>query len=208
MHQSVRDTFVDFTTTFEGRVSTMYLDVLGLVTIGLGCLIDPITAAVSLPFVRRKTGEKANPTEITAEWRNIKSQPHLAKLHWKFAAAQCKLELEQEEIDLLALHRLDMNNATLLRFLPDFEDWPADAQLATHSMTWAMGAGFMAPHGASKGFPLWWRAAKKQDWEQCALQCTINPKGNPGVIPRNVADRHLFAAALTTTTPEIVTAWP
>jgi GH24 family phage-related lysozyme (muramidase) len=34
MHQSVLDVFPRFTSEFEGRVSWMYLDIKGLVTIG------------------------------------------------------------------------------------------------------------------------------------------------------------------------------
>src|SRR5580704_1499007 len=53
MYSSVRDIFPNFSKQFEGRVGWMYLDVKGLVTIGVGNLIDPLPAAVGLPFVHR-----------------------------------------------------------------------------------------------------------------------------------------------------------
>jgi GH24 family phage-related lysozyme (muramidase) len=207
MRPVVRDNWIAYTTGLEGRVSTMYLDCLGLVTIGLGCLIDPVRAATTLPFVHRVSGAQATTIEVSSEWYKIKSQPGLAKLHWKYAAAQCKLRLLESGIDSLALQRLELNNATLLRFLPDFEEWPANAQLATHSMSWAMGAGFMAPHGTSRGFPSWWAAAKRQDWLSCAQQCKINSKGNPGVIPRNERNVAQFRAAANGDPDELLRTW-
>jgi hypothetical protein len=208
VRECVKNVFIGYTIGLEGRVPTMYLDCLGFMTIGLGCLIDPIGMALALPFVHRNDGSPASSSEIASEWRKIKAQPGLAKLHWRIAASQCRLKLTESTIDELALKRLDLNNATLIHFLPDFESWPADAQLATHSMAWAMGAGFMAPHGKSKGFPSWWRSAKARKWNECALECKINPTGNAGVIPRNVRNKKLFECAQSCTDPNVLTGWP
>ncbi len=38
----------------EGRINHMYLDVKGLVTVGLGCLLENVEAALKLPFVYDK----------------------------------------------------------------------------------------------------------------------------------------------------------
>ena len=64
MKQSVRDAFVDFTAALEGVVPWMYLDVKGLVTVAIGNLIDPVAAALSLPFVRKGTTTRATKGEI------------------------------------------------------------------------------------------------------------------------------------------------
>ena len=48
---SVRAIFWPFTDPLEGVVSTMYLDAIGLVTVARGDLIDPVDAALDLPFV-------------------------------------------------------------------------------------------------------------------------------------------------------------
>lgn len=45
MHQPVIDAFLDFTIPLEGKVSSMYLDVKGLVTTGIGNLVDQIGRA-------------------------------------------------------------------------------------------------------------------------------------------------------------------
>ena len=51
VHPSVLADWGAWTAQFEGRVAWPYLDVKGLVTVGLGCLIDPVSAALPLPFI-------------------------------------------------------------------------------------------------------------------------------------------------------------
>jgi GH24 family phage-related lysozyme (muramidase) len=50
MFSSVQSAFRSFTEQFEGCVSFMYLDVKGLVTVGIGNLVDPVGVAQALPF--------------------------------------------------------------------------------------------------------------------------------------------------------------
>lgn len=199
MKQSVLSTFPSFTTRFEGRVSHMYLDVRGLVTIGLGCLIDPESLARSLPFVGKNTGERVPVEVIALEWRNVKASTLLAKQGHTAAARVTTLKLEDDAVDELARVRLRSAEDYLKKTLKDFESWPADAQLATLSMAWAMGAGF------TKTFSVWTHAALQHDWAECARQCLMRTKGNPGLVPRNKANVALFLAASTTATPDEIT---
>ena len=201
MHQSVIDIFPSFTNRFEGRVPWMYLDIKGLVTIGLGCLIDPIGTAESLNFVERISKKPATKQAIINEWKSVKARTDLARKGHRAARSVTALELPEHEIDRLARERLNRNADYLKKTFPDFGAWPADAQLATLSMAWAMGAGF------SKTFKLWTAAAKAHNWIECANQCRINDKGNPGVTPRNKANFDLFKAASATKSPELVTGW-
>jgi len=55
MHTSIRNYFIKFNEPIEGRVTHMYLDVKGLVTIGVGNLIDVDTGSADkiLAEVRR-----------------------------------------------------------------------------------------------------------------------------------------------------------
>ena len=55
MHQSVQNALHDFLKQYEGKVNFMYLDVKGLVTVGIGHLIDPVHMALKLEF-RTKGG--------------------------------------------------------------------------------------------------------------------------------------------------------
>lgn len=178
----------------------MYLDVKGLVTIGLGCLIDPESLARSLPFVGKNTGKRVPVEVIAVEWRNVKANTLLARQGHAAASRVTTLKLEDDAIDELARVRLHSTEDYLKKTLKDFEQWPADAQLATLSMAWAMGAGF------TMSFPAWTKAAMKHDWVTCAKQCLMRTAGNPGLVPRNKANVALFLAASTTTTPDEITA--
>jgi GH24 family phage-related lysozyme (muramidase) len=191
MHASVLAVFPSFTSSFEGRIPYMYQDILGLVTVGLGCLIDPSPMAQGLPWVRISDGKPATPNEIDAEWRKIKMAKGLAKQGHLAAKRIASLKLLDAGIDTLARGRLMKNDAYLAHVFPDFQQWPADAQLATHSMAWAMGAGFVWK------FPYWTAAAKIQGWAACAQRCLMRTTGNPGLVPRNHANVKLFKSATT-----------
>ena len=189
MHPIVREQFPAFTTQFEGRVATMYLDVLGLVTVGVGCLIDSPDGAGRLPFVH-KNGTVAPHSEIVAAWHNLKNHQELSKKHWKFAAPYTYgLYLPEAAIDDLLRERLDANDAIFAKTFDGWEDFPPEAQLAIHSMGWAMGAGFPAEWGNLSA------SIRKRDWAACAENCKIREAGNPGIVPRNKANKALFEAA-------------
>jgi hypothetical protein len=57
----------------------MYLDIKGLVSIGIGNLIDPINLAMDLPFVHKDDINVAASTdEIETEWQTVKGRQDLA----------------------------------------------------------------------------------------------------------------------------------
>ena len=74
-------------------------------------------------------------------------------------------ELGDDAINDLIQKRLSDNESFLKRHSPfaDFEDWPADAQLAVLSMAWAMGAGGVL------GFSKFCAAcsARRRSWSRC-----------------------------------------
>ena len=193
MHQSVRQFFIAFSKQFEGRMPVMYLDthVPPLVTIGVGNLIDPVSEALGLPFLWKGTTppRAANADEITSEWNHVKSQANLAHSASSVWNSVTHLFLGDAAIDNLIYQRLDANEAILKRRLPftNYEMWPADAQLALHSMTWAMGPGFK--------FPQFELAIMRRDFAAAAAQSHIEDSTNPGLTPRNRANHRLFANA-------------
>jgi GH24 family phage-related lysozyme (muramidase) len=186
MYDAVRTIFPDFSKQFEGRVHWMYLDVKGLVTIGVGNLIDPLSAAIDLPFVHRSDTTPASRDEIGAEWTAVKGNLSLAQKGYLACQAVTRLDLTDDGIDALVRQRLDQDEVFLKQTFADWESWPADAQLGVLSMAWAMGAGFPAH------FPTFTTACKGQDWQGAAANCHINDVGNPGVRPRNDANVTLF----------------
>jgi GH24 family phage-related lysozyme (muramidase) len=72
MHQSVLDAFRAFSVKFEGEVSSMYVDVKGLVTAGIGNLAEPISLALAMPWLSGN-GE-ALPSEVRIDWQRLKDE--------------------------------------------------------------------------------------------------------------------------------------
>lgn len=197
MHSSVKSIFRAFNEPIELVVSYMYLDVKGLVTIGVGNLIDPISAALILPFRHKvragasTSGKPASTAEIEAEWKLIKSKTDLARKGYRACGPLTDLELDNASIDILIAKRLQQNETFLKhqRAFRDFDQWPADAQLGLLSMAWAMGPGF------STSWPRFSYACETKNFDVAADNCNISVVGNPGVIPRNHANARLFKNA-------------
>ena len=197
MKKSVRDAFVGFTVPLEGLIRFFYADVKHLITIGIGNLVDPISTALTLPLVR-PDGTDASRDEIAAEWLKVKEAccklkdgTHekwcVAWLGWQSTERITSLRLTPAGVDQVVLGRLDLNDALLLRRFPDFEDWPADAQLATHSMAWACGPAFNFPRLAT--------ALRGLDFATAAAECHMDERNNHGLVPRNIANKRMYRNA-------------
>jgi hypothetical protein len=192
MHISVKSGFRAFNEPIEGVVRYMYLDIKGLVTIGVGNLIDPMGEALALPFrYKNRPAIRASQSEIEAEWKLIKGNTALARRGHRACEPLTNLELDDIAIDTLVNDRLLKNEGFLKRqnaFI-DFDKWPADAQLGLLSMAWALGPGF------SNKWPRFRAACEKMDFDAAAENCRMRESDNPGVIPRNRANRVLFQNA-------------
>jgi hypothetical protein len=162
----------------------------GLVTLGVGCLIDPVSLALPLPWRHAGSGELATRAEVAAAWNGLKSQKDkFTKLHFKYAAALNDLRLDDAGVDQLMTQRLLTNEKVLHGYFPQFDLFPADAQLAIFSMAWAVGAGFPQQFGNFRA------AANAQNWTSAIAACGIRTDGNAGIVPRNAANRLCLANA-------------
>lgn len=190
MHESVLKVFPSFSTRFEGRVHSMYLDILGLITTGIGNLIDTPEETARLPWFHEATGERATEAEIKAAWHQLKARQDIKTKHWRFAAELNDLRLTDEAIDELVEAKLKSNEAYLKsRYYPGWDDFPADAQLGILSMAWALGPGF------PRTFKNFTRHVLAGEWNHAIVACKIREEGNPGVVPRNAANRVCFSNA-------------
>ena len=197
MFPAVQSNFPAFSARFEGRVPYMYLDVKGLVTVGVGNLVDPVTEAQALPFRFKNKpgiaapGSPATPNQIAAEWQTLKNDGSLTTRGFKACEPITQLELSDDAIDALILDRLTKNEGFLKRqqWFQGFDTWPADAQLGLLSMAWAMG-----PAGPG-GFPNFRAACQRLDFNLAAAECRMSEAGNPGLVPRNNANVTLFSNA-------------
>lgn len=184
---SARSQWVEFNAPFEGRFNHMYLDIRGFVTTGVGNLIDPMSEAVKLPWLDRQ-GNLVSPNTVGTEWRRIKDSTYLKDAGAKAAGRIATLHLSESAIDDLVLQHFDSDRVILSRRFK-MNDLPLNAQLAIHSMAWAMGAGF--------GYPAFTAAVNRGDWETAARESYIPDHTNAGLVPRNAKNRELLLSCLT-----------
>lgn len=198
--QDVLDHWRQINTNFEGCVDYMYPDIKGLVTTGMGNLIDPLPLALELPWHRRD-GSSCMMEEVEAEWRVMHGNDHLAKAGAKAAFAQSTLCLSDEALTGLIGKRL-FDDAEILQknaAFSDFADWPADAQCGLLSMAWAMGPGF------GPAWPHFSTACSARNWGLAAEQCVMDATHNPGLVPRNQFNQACFRAAQHPSDPDRLT---
>lgn len=188
--------FPTFSGKLEGVVPWLYADILGLVTVAIGNLVDPIEYALALPFVE-PDGAPASRERIAAAWHAVKRDPLAAKHGHRYAAGLSTIRLTPDGVASVVVAKLRQNEAHLVKRFPEFPEWPTDAQLATHSMAWACGPAFR--------FPALEEALRWRDFSAAARHCHINTDGpdkipgtaddNWGVVPRNAANKTMYANA-------------
>jgi hypothetical protein len=211
--EAVKQAWEPFNRPLEGRVHWMYLDVKGLVSTGVGNLIDatktPLTQpdaterarsheiARRLPWQVGVDGEFASDQEIDNAWDVVKSRMDLAPRGGGIFVDITELRISDEAIDHLVETRLAemasfLKGRTMLidgsRVAPfgDFDSWPADAQLGLLSMAWGMGPAF--------NFPKFQHAAFARDWLTAADECRFNPEVGT-IVTRNDHNQKLFRNA-------------
>lgn len=204
MHDSVINSFVRFSSPLEGVTKNAYLDVKGLVTVGIGCLIDPVVTALSLPWVM-PDGSVAPASVIEEQLTALKNQPGLE--HYPalspIVQAATTIRLTDKGVGLLAMSRLLAGEPLMRKAFPGWDTWPADAQLFACSMGWAIGFGW--PHiftncarllqQATPSFLLAATGSPSAHANEASAPCDIRTEGNPGIVPRNAQNRLLLSNA-------------
>jgi len=197
LHQSVFDKYLGYTAPLEGEaVPHMYVDVIGLVTCAYGNLIDPIGAALALPW-RNRDGSLAPEEQVRAEWHHLKdNEASLRRRSLGVQATFTTIRLTREACEELVWKKLQENAEFITaHHFPDFASYPADAQLAIMSLAWAAGPGWPGK------FPRCKASVLARRWGEAAIEGQLSTTAadgktpNPGVIPRNKAQRLCFANA-------------
>ncbi|MFF0737762.1 hypothetical protein ACFYVK_39885 [Streptomyces chartreusis] len=207
MHESVHHHFIPFNEPLEGREHFMYLDVKGLVSTGVGNLLDadsaenfgsnpnPLSDIYTLSWFDKTSRAAASRAEILTEYAQVKfsGTAHASRPEKE---AITRLRITDEEIDKLITRKLTSFEGTLRRREPfsSLDQWPTDGQLGLFSMAWALGPNFR--------FPKFQAAAASEDWLTMARECRMTEAGNPGVIPRNVRNSLLFTISAWWVAPE------
>ncbi len=186
LRNSVLLSFMDWSTPFEGYLGYMYTDALGLVTTGMGNLIDcngctsPPASALSLPW-KHADGSAASQDEIVAAWQTVKGAfPGVTSTA---CASLTDLRLSHDDVEALVQKQMQANDAFIASHLTGYSDAPADAQLAVHSMAWAMGPGF------ASSWTQFRNAFAQGDFAGAAEQSHMQ---GVGIDMRNLADKLLL----------------
>ena len=192
---SVVNSFVDWTTPLEGWLGWMYIDALGYVTTGMGNLIDPISAALGLPW-KNADGSRSSPDQITAAWNAVDAQRSDPKGQKQTSGPATKgggsqggvtsIRITKDDVHALVASKLKANETFIMTHLPSYAKAPADAQLAAHSMSWAMGPGWSQTWTAFKS------AFDKGDYAAAAAQSHMQ---GVGIDMRNMANKLLLTNA-------------
>jgi peptidoglycan hydrolase-like protein with peptidoglycan-binding domain len=192
---SVINSFVDWTTPLEGFVPHLYIDALGYVTTGMGNLVDPIGAALVLPW-KNPDGSRASQQQITDAWNAVdgarsdpKGQKQTSGPATHGGGSQGNLtniRITKADVQALVASKLKSNEAFLAANLLGYAKAPADAQMATHSMSWAMGPGF------AKTWTQFRDAFSRGDYAAAADQSHMQ---GTGIDMRNTANKLLLKNA-------------
>lgn len=191
--------FISMTKDLEGADLThMYVDTHKdsagnldpLVTTGSGNLADPIEIALEMEW-RKPDGSLASHEEIAADWNAIKQwgrdNPELVLRGGNTSAQKAitTLRLDRTALDRIFNARLQQNETLIRPLAPQYDQWPASAQIGINSMAWAMGVGNVAT------FHKFLAACNVFDFDTAAKEAHIsNANAN-----RNTDDHELFAEA-------------
>lgn len=171
----------------EGTLSHMYLDTVGLVTVGVGHMTPNAEAAQRLTFIVRSNGSRATAEQIAADYASVSLQPKgmLAARYQAFTA----LDMTPAAIDDLLSADVAVVEAGVRSRFAGYDGYPEPAQDALLDMAFNLGVAGLADH-----YPHLKAAAEAGDWTTCAAQCHRNGIGDE----RNAATKALFESAAAT----------
>lgn len=148
---------------WEGKFSHMYLDSMGLVTVGIGKMLPDCAAAQQLRFVRRSNGATAITAEITTDFNEVSQQTagKPAPTYKKYK----QLDLPDDVIYALLKTEVNGFEANLKSNFKGYNMYPVSAKRALLDMIYNLGsAGFVKFEQLKK-------AAESHDWEEAAREC-------------------------------------
>lgn len=198
MRPAVDARFHQFSTPFEGRVYHMYRDKDGWVTTGVGNLLKTPAAAAGRPFRHGGAGGPAPAGDIEDGWAKVHACPPnlwVSKTGNDAYGRATDLRLTDEDVDQFVLESRtlfdnDLNSRYKTTGNPssyrDYSDFCADAQLGLLSMCWP---------GGFNSFLEFHKAVQFGEWFRAALNSHIKDDKNPGLVPRNAANKWLFCVA-------------
>ena len=150
----------------EDKISWMYLDTRGNVTVGIGLMLPNLDAALAQPFKIEGMGGPLPATheQITNDWNRVTSMP-MGKVAVAYhSMSSCFLADEDITANLFAYVKTE--EATLQRGLPGYDQFPDPAKIALLDMGYNLGAA-----GVLHGYPHLCAACVAGDWKAASQQC-------------------------------------
>src|SRR5690554_756109 len=146
---------------YEGKVSHMYLDSKGFVTVGVGHLLKDLASAQKLNF--KNGNARASKGEIRADYEAVKKQPknRLASFYKKHTS----LQISAFDIDLLTDNHIDSFEIELKRLFSDFSEYPSEVRLALFDIIFNVGMTDLR-----NNWPKFTKAVKAKDWAVAAKE--------------------------------------
>ncbi len=213
MRAAVENGWFNYSVKHEGFTPFMYVDRLNLVTSGIGNLLDNgprdgfvvnatvMAPALDLPWRSRAAGwTTKNPLagglvsrqEIVDAWTLVKlhevDHPGFNENGGFKYAGMTNITLDMDGIKQLFTNKTKSVNKALAGRYPGYESWPADAQMALMSMSWAMGDAFWPvlrprpkePAGPTNVpfFQAFKDACDRLDFDGAATHCIFTGGGN------------------------------
>lgn len=153
MHESARKQIVEYLTFFEGHVTWMYLDSIGLVTTGVGILLDPYSkyGKAIKSWYNKTTSQLATEKEIYEEFQMVKSKngpqgvpvwnkdPSQNFTHYKAFEPITNLRATETDLKNAMLSAIAKKEKDCKDYFKDFDTFPADVQVVLIQMNYAGG---------------------------------------------------------------------
>ncbi len=169
---------------YEGKISHMYLDSKGYVTIGVGHLLKDLISAQKLNL-KKRNNTPASKNEIKLDYEAVKKQPknRLAS----FYKRHTNLVLADTDINALTDKHIDSFEGELKRIYPGFDSFPSEVRLALFDLIFNVGMTDL-----NNNWPSLKKAVKAKDWTTAA---TESSRKSPISAERNKYVKDLFNKA-------------
>jgi GH24 family phage-related lysozyme (muramidase) len=171
---------------FEGRTTWLYRDSAdaGNVTIGIGCLIPNVAAALDLLFQVR--GQPATEAQVQVEWERVMGMaPKLRARRYRNQDVGARVELSDHAVNEIAVQRLRKALTGLHLLVEGFEELPHGPRAGLVDLCWCLGIGKL-----SKWHHLL-AAVARRDWKTAGFESHVAG----GREDRNIWRRRQFEGA-------------
>jgi len=147
---------------YEGKVSHMYLDSKGLVTVGVGHLLKDLASAQKLSF-KKSNNMPASKSEIKADYDAVKKQSknRLASFYKKHVV----LKLLDVDMNALTNKHIDSFEGELKKIFTDFSTYPTEVKFALFDIIFNVGMTDL-----NNKWPSFKTAIKAKDWSKAAKE--------------------------------------